>query len=231
MLVIAAVAAAGLHDPMHPLQTQTGRMALVLVCAVVGLICEAIALLAPTAARLGWLSGLSGVLCLLATVFIWVCVAADTSLNGAPPTVVTNNTQSAKAVAAQGRAAQRPIHTGVLIETMQFTDTHNVRLTGYLWQRLPADAAPDTAAVELPDAIDGGATERVYHYRDGDKQVVGLRLRTTLREKFDYPPTPWAARSYACPCGRRCPAPSSYRTSPLTLPTTSTSTSACTSTS
>ncbi|MET8982581.1 hypothetical protein ABZX85_44090 [Streptomyces sp. NPDC004539] len=38
----------------------------------------------------------------------------------------------------------------------------------------------------MPDAIDGGATERVYQEKAGDGQVVGWRLRATLRERFDY---------------------------------------------
>lgn len=190
LLAVAAIAAAGLHDPVHALQSQTGRMALVVLCGVAGLSGLAAVLLKPSASRvgrLGWLSAVVSLLCLSSTVFVWACVGSDHSLTGIPGAVVTSPAQTARALAAQGRTGKQAVPTGVLIETMQFTGTHNVRLTGYLWQRLPAGASTDEPAVELPDAIEGGASQRVYAQRvDGGGQVVGWRLRATLREQFDY---------------------------------------------
>ncbi|MDI3420899.1 hypothetical protein [Streptomyces luteolus] len=192
LLAVAVVAGAGLRDPVHALQNQGGRTALMLASGVLGLVLAAFALLIPGAGnpgpgrRLVWLSACFSLLCIGATVFVWACVSSDDSLKGVPGTVVTTDAQTGRELAAQDRASQRRVPTGLLIETLQFTDTHNVRLTGYLWQRLPASADPDEPAVELPDAIDGGPAERVYRYTDGDQQVVGWRLRTTLREAFDY---------------------------------------------
>ncbi|MET8982582.1 hypothetical protein ABZX85_44095 [Streptomyces sp. NPDC004539] len=73
LLIGCAVAAAGLHDPVRALQSQAGRMAVVIVCGVAGLVCAATALLMPSRRRvdrMAWLSAFTALVCLGSTVFI-----------------------------------------------------------------------------------------------------------------------------------------------------------------
>ncbi|WP_033818056.1 hypothetical protein [Kitasatospora sp. MBT63] len=120
--------------------------------------------------------------------FIWVAVAADDTLTGAPGTVVTDQDAGTSYLRDDGRDGMQQIPTGVMIQTAQFTDANNIRLTGYLWQRLPAGADTKTPAVDLPAAVDGsGVGEQVFLHANSDNtQTVGWKLRTTLREQFDY---------------------------------------------
>ncbi|WP_344441985.1 hypothetical protein [Kitasatospora nipponensis] len=191
LFMVAGVAAAGIDGPAHEVLQHGGQLAVVLGCSVVGLSLVAWLLLWPRAAKpssLGWFSATVSTLCLLATVFVWVSVAADDTVAGAPGTVVTSQDQSTDYLRSEQRDGMQQIPTGVMIQTAQFTDANNVRLTGYLWQRLPASTDTKTAAVELPAAVDGsGIGEQVYLHPNNDgTQTVGWKLRTTLRETFDY---------------------------------------------
>ncbi|MFE6886804.1 hypothetical protein [Streptomyces sp. NPDC057694] len=189
LLAIAAVAAATMDDVVQDLQGTGMRSNLTLVCGVAGLAVLLAALLWPSPTRLrslAWFSAGVSLLCVVATVFIWVCVAQNDQVHAAPGTVVSDRAQTDRALARQDMKGRKGIPTGLMIETMQYTDSNNVKLTGYIWQRLPkADA--ETAQVELPDAVDGGVGDEIY--RDpvgGGEEVVGWKLSTTVREKFDY---------------------------------------------
>ncbi|MFD7988086.1 hypothetical protein ACFV4M_32600 [Kitasatospora indigofera] len=191
LFALAAVAAAGIDSPVHEAMQHGGRLAVVLACSVLGLALVAWLLLRPRPARpaaLSWFSASVSALCLLATVFIWVAVAADDTLAGAPGTVVTAQDAATSYLRDDGRDGMQQIPTGVMIQTAQFTDANNIRLTGYLWQRLPAGADTKTPAVDLPAAVDGsGVGEQVFLHTNSDStQTVGWKLRTTLREQFDY---------------------------------------------
>ncbi|MFJ9690579.1 hypothetical protein [Kitasatospora sp. NPDC101183] len=190
LFALAGVAAAGIEKPAHEVMRQGGRLTVVLVCSVLGLLLAAWVLLRPRPSKpssLGWFSATVSALCLLATVFVWVSVAADDTVIGTPGTVVTTPAATADYLRAEQRDGMQQIPTGLMIQTAQFTDANNVRLTGLLWQRLPASADTKIPAVDLPDAVDGGIGDQVYLLDNGDStKTVGWKLRATLREQFDY---------------------------------------------
>ncbi|MCQ4210111.1 hypothetical protein [Streptomyces longispororuber] len=190
LLVVAVVCAATMDHPMQDLLGTGLRSTLALLCGVAGLCLLAAALLWPTADRprsLALMSGIVSLVCLAATVLIWVCVSVDDELHSIPGTAVSTSAQAEKVLVQQGLAAGRTaIPTGVMIETMQYTSSNNVKLTGYIWQRLPKDHAEDPE-IDLPNAVEGGVGEEIY--RDpvpGGREVVGWKLNTTVREYFDY---------------------------------------------
>ncbi|NEB76295.1 hypothetical protein G3I40_13840 [Streptomyces sp. SID14478] len=189
LLAVAAVAAATMDDVIEDLQGTGLRSTLTMICGVAGLAALLAALLWPSPTRLralAWFSAAVSVLCVAATVFIWVCVAVDSGVHSLPGRQVSDPAQTEKALAKEDLAGRRTIPTGLMIETMQYTDSNNVKLTGYIWQRLPKGEA-GSAQIDLPDAVDGGIGDEIY--RDpvaGGDEVVGWRLSTTVREKFDY---------------------------------------------
>ncbi|MEU6846793.1 hypothetical protein ABZ930_33495 [Streptomyces sp. NPDC046716] len=189
LLAVALVAAVTMDDPVQDLQGPGLRSTLTLVCGVLGLSLLAAALLWPSTAKprsLALFSGAVSVLCVAATVFIWVCVSVDDQLHSIPGSAVSTPAQARQALEKQGLASGRAaIPTGVMIETMQYTSSNNVKLTGYLWQRLPKGT--ETAEIDLPNAVEGGIGDEIY--RDpapGGREVVGWKLNTTVREYFDY---------------------------------------------
>jgi hypothetical protein len=190
LLAVCGVAAAGVSVPTRDLLDQSRRFALILACAVVGLSCLAAALLLrrgpkrPTA--LGWLSAVFSLLCLAATICVWTVTGADDSTKHVPGTLISNNAQADAFLAVNHQQRQTRVPTGVLIETAQFSDANNVKLTGFVWQRLPASADPEVPQLLLPDAVDGGVGPMVYQHRLGGQQVVGWQLRATVRQPFDY---------------------------------------------
>ncbi len=188
LLVIAVIAAAGIGNPLHDFSPYRSRAAVTVVCTVLGLSIIAALLLRPSPARprrLGWMAVVVSSLCALATMFIWVSVGTGHSLDKAPGVRVNTAAETRAALAAQGYDKRKPVRTGVHIETLEFTGTSNVRLTGFIWQHLPAgeEVQPN---LEFPDAVDGGVGDEVYRDRTPEGQVVGWRLKTTLREAFDY---------------------------------------------
>lgn len=94
-----------------------------------------------------------------------------------------------------GPAASNPppyrIPTGVLLESIEFLSANNVRVSGYVWQKWPADVPADiTRGIELPEAIDtANLGDPVYRYKlttADDAELIGWRVQTTLRQAFDY---------------------------------------------
>lgn len=82
------------------------------------------------------------------------------------------------------------ITTGVFIQSLEFTSANNVVVTGYVWQKYPAD---------LPEFVERGfilpeGDEEIY-YREDDasyhreqngEEVLGWYIHTSLRQTFDY---------------------------------------------
>ena len=81
------------------------------------------------------------------------------------------------------------IPTGVFVQSLEFIDTYDVNLTGYVWQRYDlATPATVSRGIVFPDQISSSETtlERVYRRIEGDKEVIGWYFDVTLRQHFDY---------------------------------------------
>ena len=78
------------------------------------------------------------------------------------------------------------IPTGVFVQSVEFVNGNNVVLTGYIWQRyskqIPAEV---TRGFVMPegDVIEGS---EAYRIQQGDEEVIGWYIQTTLRQLFDY---------------------------------------------
>lgn len=78
------------------------------------------------------------------------------------------------------------IPTGVFIQSLEFTGSNDVVVTGYVWQRYSDDLpAGISRGFVMPegDVIEG--TE-AYRYRQNGEEVIGWYIQTTLRQTFDY---------------------------------------------
>jgi len=87
------------------------------------------------------------------------------------------------------------IKTGVFIQSLQFFNSTDVNLTGYIWQRYKDgehdDIKPSSSEVGfiLPEQVNAGddiEPREVYRMRDGDEEVIGWYFEATLRQPFDY---------------------------------------------
>ena len=81
------------------------------------------------------------------------------------------------------------IPTGVLVQSIEFSNANDFQMTGFVWQRFPAGFPPDLAqGIVFPEAVTNTSPpDPVYtdSLADGG-QVVGWRFRLTLRQRFDY---------------------------------------------
>ncbi len=89
---------------------------------------------------------------------------------------------------------QRQVPTGIFLQSLEFTSSNNVDLTGYLWQSYPACGAgaidpecddPLEQGVIFPEAI-SASLEEAYRAVEGDREIVGWYFEVTLREPFEY---------------------------------------------
>lgn len=87
------------------------------------------------------------------------------------------------------------IKTGIFIQSLQFFNSTEVNLTGYIWQRyrdgVHDDIKPKQSEVGfiLPEQVNSGsdiAPREVYRVRNGDEEVIGWYFEATLRQPFDY---------------------------------------------
>lgn len=87
------------------------------------------------------------------------------------------------------------IKTGVFIQSLQFFNSTDVHLTGYIWQRYKDgehdDIKPSSSEVGfiLPEQVNAGddiEPREVYRIREGDGEVIGWYFEATLRQPFEY---------------------------------------------
>jgi hypothetical protein len=93
--------------------------------------------------------------------------------------------------------AEQPvfIETGAFIQSLEFTSANNVVVTGYVWQKYPADT---------PDYVEHGfilpeGDEEIYYVEDDasyrkeqdGELLLGWYIHTSLRQTFDYSKYPF----------------------------------------
>lgn len=136
-----------------------------------------------------WLcSATFSVFCLLGMVVVWNAVHEEDG-RVVIGTVVRSAEETANFLARelpQGNPVVR-IPTGVYLESIRFSASNEVQVSGYVWQRY-ADSLPAgmTKGVVMPEADDSYPSKQAYRYRDGDAEVIGWYFKTAFVQKFDY---------------------------------------------
>ncbi len=90
------------------------------------------------------------------------------------------------------------IRTGIFIQSLKFSNSSEVQLTGYIWQhykdgQLEAIGQdPGDVGFILPEQVNsGGNPTEIYRARNGDEEVIGWYFEATLRQPFDYSDFPF----------------------------------------
>jgi hypothetical protein len=78
------------------------------------------------------------------------------------------------------------VPTGVLLQTLEIVGPNNINFTGYVWQKYARNIPTSVGrGFVLPEAADSQITE-VYKHVDEDAEVIGWRVKATIRQSFDY---------------------------------------------
>ena len=96
---------------------------------------------------------------------------------------------------------QEQVPTGVFIQSLKFSSSSEVNLTGYIWQIYDRSKYKDIPGEEipmgfiLPEVVDSGNNiAPTFAYRDqikGNKEVIGWYFEATLKQSFDYSKYPF----------------------------------------
>lgn len=91
---------------------------------------------------------------------------------------------------SQSNQELRYIPTGIFLQSFEFTDSNDVTITGYVWQRFSKSVAEKTlttANFMFPEQV-GGSNDFVMAYKHnvGQETVVGWYFDVTLRQQFNY---------------------------------------------
>ena len=87
------------------------------------------------------------------------------------------------------------IKTGIFIQSLQFSNSTEVNLSGYIWQRYTdaqrqaINLGPSEVGFILPEQVNSGSDiepREVYRTRNGDEEVIGWYFEATLRQPFNY---------------------------------------------
>ena len=87
------------------------------------------------------------------------------------------------------------IKTGIFIQSLQFSNSTEVNLSGYIWQRYTdaqrqaINLGPSEVGFILPEQVNSGSDiepREVYRIRNGDEEVIGWYFEATLRQPFNY---------------------------------------------
>lgn len=92
------------------------------------------------------------------------------------------------------------IKTGIFVQSLEFFNSAEVNLTGYIWQRykdgLHDDIKPgkDEVGFVLPEQVNSGndiEPYEVYRVRSANEEIIGWYFEATLRQPFDYSDYPF----------------------------------------
>ncbi|WP_054864764.1 hypothetical protein [Methanosarcina barkeri] len=76
------------------------------------------------------------------------------------------------------------IPTGVFIQSIEFSTSNDITMTGYVWQNISGLSAEKASPrFSFPESKES-TVEKAYV--DEDKNIVGWRFTTILRQQFDY---------------------------------------------
>lgn len=83
------------------------------------------------------------------------------------------------------------IPTGVFLQSLEFLDSNNVFVTGYIWQKYSNNIPPDISReIIIPEGKETTITES-YSNKTKDYQLIGWYFESTLRQNFDYSKYPF----------------------------------------
>lgn len=150
-----------------------------------------------TSKRLWALSSTASLLFIAEIGFIW-SLALKTRTYTSTRNLLLNETGVDQLLLPQvelsAKSNQKPpllVPTGVYIQSLDFTSSNDVFVTGYIWQEYE-DGIHDELerGFILPDAIDANDLEVTEAYRhkeeDDDVEVIGWYVEATLRQDLDF---------------------------------------------
>lgn len=92
------------------------------------------------------------------------------------------------------------IKTGIFIQSMQFYNSNDVNLTGYIWQRY-SEGQRDSLGLDslevgfiLPEQVNTGSDivpREEYRIYENNEELIGWYFEATLRQPFDYSSYPF----------------------------------------
>ena len=93
------------------------------------------------------------------------------------------------------------VPTGIFVQSVEFSSANNVTVTGYIWQRYPADLPEGFAGIKprkpeaglsltpgfiFPEADSITVSEVYRQIQDSGDEIIGWDFRSVLRQQFDY---------------------------------------------
>lgn len=76
---------------------------------------------------------------------------------------------------------------GIYVNSLQFTSSNDIELTGYVWQTINNDnITNETFGIVFPESVGGTSFEERYSKETENGKTVGWYFETVLRQQFDY---------------------------------------------
>ncbi|MDX3386031.1 hypothetical protein PV682_31920 [Streptomyces niveiscabiei] len=172
-----------------------GRFGTAVVCGAVVLLCAVLLAVRPWhfTARSVWATSAAFTLvCLLGTAVCWVAILHDDGQRLVAGRMLHDERDAGAYLARNMPEGRSPVvvPTGLYVESIEFTNSNNVAVSGYVWQRYPANTPKDiTRGVVFPEADSSYLEDDDIAYRrtaaDGT-ETVGWYFSTAFRQRFDY---------------------------------------------
>ena len=153
-----------------------------------------------TPQKLWLLSIFSSVLFLAEIGFIWQLVLENHNYL-ANRLVLLNKAELEKILSPHIKLSERlyqvtppKIPTGFFLESVKFSDGHEVFITGYIWQKYLLGTYDELSrGFIFPDAVDANDLEisEAYNYEKDGFEVIGWYVEATLRQDFEFSKYPF----------------------------------------
>lgn len=201
-IAVAVAAALWLRRAPVSLGGQVGGLSTVLVLAAVGVLAGSAFLMRPESGSrraLKRTSAVWSVALLLALGGLWTLAWLRPGLGEVEGALLLGAPQTESFLDANRlgiRETYPRIPTGVTLLSFEFTNSNDVHITGYVWQKydrsIPADV---TRGVILPEGSNAYDLTLAWQTDYGDYEVLGWYFDKIFRQQFDYRDYPFDRQS------------------------------------
>ncbi len=143
-------------------------------------------------------SSVFSVLCIAGTCYLWYLALALPAEDSQNNWMLADKKSLHKFIQAQVKTCAQLhkappvfIPTGIQIQSLEFTGSNDVWMSGYVWQKY-AQGMHDGIArgFVMPEAKEVRVTE-AYRFQEGNSEVIGWYFEAAIREFFDYSKYPF----------------------------------------
>jgi len=149
--------------------------------------------------RLWWIAIIFSILCIMAACFTWYLTLATPFSEYQQNKIVIDDPVSLnRFLASSSKLSQElygsaPVYipTGIYIQSIDFSSSNNIAISGYIWQRYAKTSQGSLPRGFIMPECKTMTVSESYHLDAGEEEVIGWYFEALIQQSFDYSKYPF----------------------------------------